>query len=174
HLIAEGQKALGKEIVVASDDIVGEDEGLVDDGDECWQDDELYDERGRLSASGHRRTLSASASGRASPRKGRQTSPRKAANLSTADASYLSRTSSLPRSSPRHTLTLARPSPSEFSTLQPSFDLSSSAPTQTSFQGMYQPAQVQPSFGHASISQNNSPDLVSAMQRVRKAYGLGA
>lgn len=170
HLIAEGQKALGKEIVVASDDVVGEDEGLVDDGDEYWQDDEPYDSRGRQSGSRHLRTPSApSASGRVSPRKGRHLSPRKPANLSTPDSSYISRTSSLSRSSARQSLTLNRTSNTDFSPLQPSFNLSSSVPSQSSFGGMYQPAQVQPTFGQAS-----SPDLVSAMQRVRNAYGLGA
>ncbi|KAG8901610.1 hypothetical protein FRC00_006003 [Tulasnella sp. 408] len=172
HLIAEGQKALGKEIVVASDDVVGEDEGLVDDGDEYWQDDEPYDSRGRQSGLGHVRTLSAS--GRVSPRKGRRLSPRKPANLATPDSSYLSRTSSLSRSSARQSLSLNRTPNSDFSPLQPSFNLSSSVPSQTSFGGMYQSAQVQPALGQPSISQNNSPDLVSAMQRVRKAYGLGA
>ncbi|KAG8923425.1 hypothetical protein FRC01_012761 [Tulasnella sp. 417] len=172
HLIAEGQKALGKEIVVSSDDVVGEDEGLVDDGDEYWLDDEPYDSRGRQSGSRHLRTLSAS--GRVSPMKVRQLSPRKPANLATPDSSYLSRTSSLSRSSARQSLTLNRTSNSDFSPLQPSFNLSSSVPSQSSFPGMYQSAQVQPALGQASISQNDSPDLVSAMQRVRKAYGLGA
>ncbi|KAG8974930.1 hypothetical protein FRC05_006607 [Tulasnella sp. 425] len=172
QLIAEGQKALGKEIVVSSDDVVGEEEGIVDDGDECWQDDEPYDSRGRQSGSRHART--SSASGRISPLKRRHPSPRKPANLATPDSSYLSRTVSLSRSSARQSLTSTYTPHSDFSPLQPSFNLSSSVPTQSSFEGLYQSTQVQPTLGQASFSQNNSPDLVSAMQRVRQAYGLGA
>lgn len=42
HLIEEGQKALGKEVVVMNEEQSNEEEGAVDDGMEGWEEEDAY------------------------------------------------------------------------------------------------------------------------------------
>lgn len=155
QLIAEGQKALGKEIVVGAD--TGDDDDLVDDGDQAWGDEDILHTTSVPMKRGQ-----SSGSGRSSPRKSRQSSPSKRLHASCQSLS-LSQTSSRSIHRPSQSLTYApfdetrRPAPLAPITVTSTFNELYTPPTP---------------HGRAEFSREAAPDLQLAMQRVRQAYGL--
>jgi len=77
HLIAEGRRALGKEIVVGSDVPTPEDEDLEDDGDEAWEAEDAVHStpRARSRRSGSTRSSRKSSPAKRSQPLARPTSP---------------------------------------------------------------------------------------------------
>jgi len=133
NLIAEGQKALGREIVVEMDRPHTEDEEIMDDGDCGWNDEVGLDaESGRFD----RGCYSAPGSSSGRWRGSRRSSPTK-------------------RSRRGYTPDSMAPSPLPHSQQYQEHQLGTS------------------SYQQADNSEGGTQDLRQAMDRVRKAYGLG-
>lgn len=145
RLIAEGQRALGKEIVVDTDDPSLSDEELVDDGDQGWSDE----------------GTSASACKPASrfSYNARPTSPVKK-HRSIQSASVATRVA-----------TKGSHKSSRFYPSLPQADEDSQNSLRKSASGI--PSSEEYSYPDSGLSSSSqTPDLQTAMQRVREAYGL--
>ncbi|KAG8893706.1 hypothetical protein FRB99_001789 [Tulasnella sp. 403] len=143
HLIAEGQKALGREIVVSTEEMVTEDD-LIDDGDQGWKDEDerpqgLRPSSRRLAQSG-RRSL---------PSKHARTPSHPDSVYGTAQGRSLYDTS-------RSYSSIASSEPTRHTTSPFQDSETTSRSSWTSPETTYE----------------KTPDLQLAMQRVKRAYGI--
>ncbi|KAG8932746.1 hypothetical protein FRC02_000647 [Tulasnella sp. 418] len=161
NLIAEGQKALGKEIVIGTD--TGNDDDLVDDGAEGWEDQDPVEPQQtrsmRSSYSSSHRAVSPSKRPPPSPGKRRHGHARSQSQHATPTFPYQSHAASA--------------SVTSFDRSNRSSHLLQVPPSIQAFDDLYQSTKAYNNFDDRTYAREESPDLRTAMDRVRRAYGIG-
>jgi len=167
NLIAEGQKALGKEIVVGTD--TGKDDDLVDDGDDGWEEEQPVNiQRSRSgSTRGHSNNFRNS-----SRRPANGSPPRRGGAFSYSSSEAAKSQPELPLYTAKATVGFPYSHTASTSTTSlSSFNVVSEGPkplpTRTT-----RPVSLQNFGTYIPQQYPGSPELLDAMDRVRRAYGI--
>jgi len=169
-LIRQGQMALGKEVVVSTDGVIGEEDGPVeDDGADGWEAE-------NDPAPSHRQrgippptpSLSSSSSFRPP---GIMSRPRSRSTLVPRPSSFLAPAQGQPPLDQNQTnsVTGRRPRPHSF--CGPSPGASTPTDPESSFSSTYSPSRMHRPFSESDPDEWASPQLNETMERIRKAYG---